>query len=68
MKYKNMNKYKVGFVSRRIDLTRVEEIKRKYGESIFITCGKSATLENINFKNYKGCIFTTSGINISSNG
>ena len=30
-----------------------------------ITCGKSANLNNINIKNFKGTIFTTSGIEIT---
>ncbi|WP_200831727.1 glycosyltransferase, partial [Trichococcus shcherbakoviae] len=34
--------------------------------SIFITCGKSADLNNIQIDNYDGTIFTTSGINITS--
>ena len=59
------NRRKIGFISRSIDLNKVEEIKQKYGKSIFITCGKSANLENINVKNFDGCIFTTSGINIT---
>jgi uncharacterized protein (TIGR00661 family) len=60
-------KKKTGFVSRRIDPERVAEIKKQYGESIFITCGKSANMENIHVANFDGCIFTTSGINITGN-
>ncbi|NLD50957.1 MAG: hypothetical protein GX660_27760 [Clostridiaceae bacterium] len=58
---------KTGFISRKIDPARVEEIKQKHGNSIIITCGKSANLENINVRNFDGCIFTTSGINITGN-
>lgn len=58
---------KIGFVSRKIDFKKVNEINMKYGKSIFITCGKSADLENINVKNFDGCIFTTSGLSITGN-
>jgi hypothetical protein len=60
-------KSKTGFVSRKIDINKVKEINRQYGKSIFITCGKSANLEDINVNNFDGCIFTTSGINITGN-
>lgn len=59
------NPYDVGFVCREIDKNKVETIKQQYGNSIFITCGKSATLNAINIKNFKGTIFTTSGIEIN---
>ena len=55
----------VGFVCRNIDFNKIEKIKRQYGKSIMITCGKSANLNNINIKNFKGTIFTTSGIEIT---
>ena len=65
--YINENEvYNGGFVSREIDKSKVEEIKAKYGKSIFITCGKSATLNCINIKNFSGTIFTTLGINITT--
>ena len=57
--------YEVGFTCREIDIDKVEKIKKQYGKSIFITCGKSANLNTINIKNFKGTIFTTSGINIT---
>lgn len=60
-------KKKTGFVSRKFDPDRIAAIKKQYGESIFITCGKSANLENIHVANYDGTIFTTSGINITGN-
>lgn len=56
---------KVGFTCRDINLDKVEKIKQQYGKSITITCGKSANLNNINIKNFKGTIFTTSGIEIT---
>ena len=55
----------VGFTCREIDLDRVEKIKKQYGKSIMVTCGKSANLNTINIKNIKGTIFTTSGIDIT---
>lgn len=57
-------KKNIGFITRKIGLNRVNEIKETYGKSIFVTCGKSANLKNISIKNYDGTIFTTSGIDI----
>lgn len=54
----------VGFTCREIDFDKVEKIKSQYGKSIMVTCGKSANLNTINIKNFKGTIFTTSGIDI----
>lgn len=56
---------KVGFTCRDIDFDKVEDIKRQYGKSIMVTCGKSADLNTINIKKFKGTIFTTSGIEIT---
>ncbi|SFH87628.1 glycosyltransferase [Pisciglobus halotolerans] len=55
---------KIDFITRNIDLEKINKIKEKYGDSIFITCGKSASLKSITIENYKGTIFTTSGIKI----
>ena len=55
-----------GFICRRFDPDRIAAIKSQYGPSIFITCGKSADLNNIQIDNYDGTIFTTSGINITA--
>ena len=57
--------YEVGFTCRDIDLEKVEKIKQQYGKSIMVTCGKSANLNTINIKSFKGTIFTTSGIDIT---
>lgn len=59
------NIYEVGFTCRQIDLDKVGKIKKQYGNSILVTCGKSANLNTINIKNFKGTIFTTSGIDIT---
>ncbi|WP_087033594.1 glycosyltransferase [Trichococcus palustris] len=57
----------IGFLARKFDPDRIAAIKNQYGPSIFITCGKSADLNNIQVDNYTGTIFTTSGINITVN-
>ena len=57
--------YEVGFICREIDFYKVEKIKNQYGKSILVTCGKSANLNTINIKNFKGTIFTTFGIDIT---
>jgi hypothetical protein len=56
----------IGFICRRFDPDRIATIKNQYGPSIFITCGKSADLDNIQVDNYTGTIFATSGIKITS--
>ena len=58
--------YDGGFVCRRIDKLKLDEIKAKHGKIIFITCGKSASLNNINIKKFSGSIFATYGIDISN--
>ena len=58
----------IGFICRRFDPDRIAAIKKQYGSSIFITCGKSADLNNIQIDNYDGTIFATSGINITATG
>ena len=57
-----------GFICRRFDPNRIAAIKEQYDSSIFITCGKSASLMNIQIDNYDGTIFVTSGINITATG
>ena len=57
--------YEAGFTCRDIALDKVEKIKQQYRKSIMVTCGKSANLNTINIKNFKGTIFTTSGIDIT---
>jgi hypothetical protein len=58
----------IGFLSRKFDPDRIAAIKEQYGPSIFITCGKSANLDNIQIDNYDGTIFATSGIDITATG
>lgn len=65
--YINANEvYSGGFVCREIDKLKVDKIKAKYSNSIFVTCGKSASLNCINIKSFSGTIFTTSGIDITA--
>ena len=56
----------IGFICRRFNPDRIAAIKAQYGPSIFITCGKSADLDNIQIDNWNCTIFATSGINITA--
>lgn len=58
----------VGFVAREIDDEKVEKIKFEYGRSIFVSCGKSASLSEMNIDYPEGTIFYTQGIKIKTNG
>lgn len=67
--YINPKIIKMDFICRKIDSKKIQdikEIKEKYGKSIFISCGKSAQLEKIVVKNFKGTIFTTSGVDVEN--
>lgn len=64
--YINPKIIKMNFICRKIDNKKIQEIKEKYGKSIFISCGKSAQLEKITIKNFKGTVFTTSGMEVES--
>lgn len=55
-------KESINYVSRKFDKKKIEELREKYKGIIFISCGKSANLEKIEIKNYKGTIFYTEGI------
>ncbi|MHA4984938.1 glycosyltransferase [Cetobacterium somerae] len=57
---------KMDFICRKISSQKIQDIKEKYGKSIFISCGKSAQLEKIVVKNFKGTIFTTSGVDVEN--
>ena len=56
------------FICRRFNTDRIAAIKEQYGPSIFITCGKSADLKDIQIDNWRGTIFTTSDIVIAKAG
>ena len=55
-------------ICRRFDSDRIAAIKAQYGPSIFITCGKSADLNNIQIDNYDVTIFAPRGISITATG
>lgn len=55
----------VGFLSRKLDWKKVSDLKQRYGHSLFISCGKAVTIDNIHIDNYPGTIFTTSGITVT---
>jgi hypothetical protein len=64
----NCKKEKIGYVAREFNIKKINELRNKYKEIIFISCGKSANLEKIQIKNYKGTIFYTDGIEIIGEG
>ena len=55
-----------GFIARRINFERVEEIKKQFGNILFISCGKSANLSEILINNFEGTIIYTQGIEVKS--
>lgn len=57
-----------GLLCRKIDYEKVEEIKRKYGDILMISCGKSASLTNVKVNNFGGTIIKTVGIDVKSSG
>lgn len=64
--YINPKIIKKDFICRKISSKKIQDIKEKYGKSIFISCGKSAQLEKITIKNFEGTVFTTSGIDVEN--
>ena len=68
MSHLSCEKENIDYVSRKFDREKIEELKEKYKKIIFISCGKSANLEKIEIKNYKGTIFYTEGIEIFGEG
>lgn len=58
-------KKKIGFVARELDWRKISDLKQYYGSSIFISCGKAVTIDNIHVENYSGTIFTTSGVTVT---
>lgn len=56
----------IPFTSRLIDYNKVNCLKDRYGQSLFISCGKSVNLNEIYIKNFKGTIFKTKGIEVKS--
>lgn len=64
--YINPKIIKMDFICRKISSQKIQDIKEKYGKSIFISCGKSAQLEKIVIKNFRGTIFITSRVNVEN--
>ena len=62
----NCNTDPAGLVCRKLDPSRIKDIRSECGHSIFISCGKSAELKKIHLKNYNGTVFYTEGISIES--
>lgn len=58
----------IGFVARQQNAKKIQKIRETYGESLFISCGKSVNLDKIEVKNFDGTIFTTSGVEVSGSG
>lgn len=58
----------VGIVSREVDYDRVKTIKETFGKSIYISCGKSASLSTMDIDFEDGTVFYTEGIHIQTNG
>lgn len=64
----NCKKEKIGYVARKFNFKKINELRNKYKKIIFISCGKSAKLEKIEIKNYEGTIFYTDGIEVIGEG
>lgn len=58
-------KKEIGFVARELNWRKLSNLKQYYGSSIFISCGKAVTIDNIHVENYSGTIFTTSGVTVT---
>jgi len=58
----------IPYVAREFNFEKIDDLRKKYKEIIFISCGKSANLEKIQINNYKGAIFYTDGIEIIGDG
>lgn len=55
----------IGFLSRELNWRKVNDLKQQYWQSLFISCGKAVTIDNIHIENYPGTVFTTSGITVT---
>ena len=59
-------KKEIGYLARESDPVKVKELNKKYGKTIFISCGRSASLEKISIKNFTGTVFSTPGIEVEN--
>lgn len=57
---------KTGVLSREIDHSRVDALRKKYGRILMVSCGKSASLGSVRITNFEGTIIKTSGIEVES--
>lgn len=64
----NCTKKDISYIAREFDFEKITNLRKKYKEIIFISCGKSVKLEKIEINNYKGTIFYTDGIEIIGEG
>ncbi|MBM6615947.1 hypothetical protein JTF06_13730 [Desemzia sp. RIT804] len=65
MKSITVPKKEIGFVARELNWRKISDLKQYYGSSIFISCGKAVTIDNIHVENYNGTIFKTSGVTVT---
>lgn len=64
--YLEANIKKIEFIARKIDREKIKTLKKRYGKILFISCGKSADIGEINITNFQETIFVTSGVKIKS--
>ena len=58
---------KVDFICRKFDVQKIDYLKRKYGKSIYISVGKSATIGTIPIHDFSGTVFITTGVTVIGN-
>lgn len=56
----------IDFICRKISQDKVNRIRKKFGKSIMVSVGKSATIGEIEIVNFDGTIFYTEGIKVKS--
>lgn len=58
---------KVGLVGRKLDIKKINLLKRNNKELSYISCGRSASLPTMNVDFNNGTLFYTSGVEVKSN-
>ncbi|WP_320047869.1 glycosyltransferase [uncultured Ilyobacter sp.] len=66
MSHIKCSKKDIGYLARESDPVKVKELREKYEKTIFISCGRSASLEKISIKNFRGTVFFTPGIEVEN--
>lgn len=61
-------KKEIDYVSRKFNFNKIKKLKKEHKEIVFISCGKSANLSEIEIKNFDGTIYYTEGIKIFGEG